>query len=125
MTPIYIANDGTQFPNIPKCFNYEWRNFYPNITAYNEAGDMVSTFDEANIFRVHDEGECQFLIDTLSETSDNHEIEFFRNTSSCSGLFFGVFDPIFVADEDIKEFGYFHPMDNTDLADEMRPHWEE
>lgn len=125
MTHIYVAHDGTQFDTVPDCFNYEWQEIHPGVTAYNEAGDMVSTFEDANIFRVHNEIECNFLIDTLSETSDDHRIEFFRNTRSNSGLFFGVFDPIFVADEDIKEFGYFHPMDNTDLADEMRPHWEE
>lgn len=125
MTPIYVAKDGTKFPNVYTCFDYEWNTTYPNISAYNEAGDMVSTIYDANIFRVHNKDECDFLIDTLCETSDDRRIQFFNNTRSYSGLFFGIFDPIFVADEDIKEFNYFHPMDDTDLADEMRPHWEE
>lgn len=71
MEAIFKAKDNTFFTNSMDCFNYEWREFYPNIYIYDEEGNRMSAIDENVQYIFYDNANekdfvCKFL-DTICD----------------------------------------------------------
>lgn len=58
---LYVAQDGTICNSLYEWFNYEWRNFFPGVVCFNCVGKQVSDIFQADIVRVHNEAERDFL----------------------------------------------------------------
>ena len=69
MRTVYEAYDGTHFENADDCFDYEWRERYPDLRIFGYDGQAVSSasdiFNFENIFKVNSPEEKKFVMDYL------------------------------------------------------------
>lgn len=70
MRTVYEAYDGTRFTSTDDCFDYEWREHFPDLRIYNSAGVAVATvsdlYDGENIFMINSAEERKFVRDYLT-----------------------------------------------------------
>ena len=108
MRTIYEAYDGTQFNNIEKAFDYEWRELFPNIRIFTHDGRVVNSIFDADvtdynfIYKVHNKNEKQLVMDYFIQAYGN--IAFWDNfQNECSdteGYFIDTDDGIRYTTED-------------------------
>lgn len=95
MRTIYEAYDGTQFSDIEKAFDYEWRELFPNIRIFTNDGRVVDSVFDSNdtdgnfIYKVHNKNEKRLVMDYFLQTYGC--ATFWDNFQSDSSGFVGYF----------------------------------